>query len=223
MGFTDREKFHVSHWSGKKQRRWRNTKLRARAIVLLRNQLTIIRSVHTSIYIYIYTGKRTEWSPIRSVIIRLIIKSDDRQAWHRIETWRFAPLGTRRGALLRIGANGKIENRKKSMCNKTCQGTCISIQEGKIYLDSKRSRIYCTPFYFTREYITVVCSFYIILTKLYPYFKMELVSLFYLAILVIFKSSNVISNFLISVEGAITVQVSSGLTQVPGDPDELWR
>ena len=27
-----------------------------------------------------YTGKWTEWSPIRSVIIRLITKSDDRQA-----------------------------------------------------------------------------------------------------------------------------------------------
>ena len=49
------------------------------------------------------------------------------------------------------------------------------------------------------------------------------VSLFYFAILVIFKSSKVVSNFLISVEGAIAVQVSSGLTQVPGDPDELLR
>ena len=48
-----------------------------------------------SIYIYIYTyligrksmfyesisnGNRTEWSPIRSVIIRVITKSDDRAA-----------------------------------------------------------------------------------------------------------------------------------------------
>ena len=28
----------------------------------------------------INTGKRTEWSPIRSVIIRVITKSDDREA-----------------------------------------------------------------------------------------------------------------------------------------------
>ena len=28
----------------------------------------------------IYSGKRTEWSPIRSVIIRGITKSDDREA-----------------------------------------------------------------------------------------------------------------------------------------------
>ena len=32
------------------------------------------------IYIYICNGNRTEWSPIRSVIIRLITKSDDRAA-----------------------------------------------------------------------------------------------------------------------------------------------
>ena len=86
-------------------------------------------------------------------------------------------------------------------------------------MDPNRSRIYCSPFYFTREYI----RFYIFLTKLHPYFKME-VSLFYLAILVIFKSSKVVSSFLISIEGPITVQVSSGLTQpVPGGPDELLR
>ena len=29
---------------------------------------------------FIYTGKRTEWSPIRSVIIWVITKSDDQEA-----------------------------------------------------------------------------------------------------------------------------------------------
>ena len=47
--------------------------------------------------------------------------------------------------------------------------------------------------------------------------------MFYLAILVIFRSSNVVSSFLIYVEGPITIEVSSGLTQVPGDPDKLLR
>ena len=32
------------------------------------------------LHIFIYTGKRTEWSPIWSVIIRVITKSDDREA-----------------------------------------------------------------------------------------------------------------------------------------------
>ena len=36
MGFTDRERSRVSHWSGEKQRRWRDTTRRAGAIVLLR-------------------------------------------------------------------------------------------------------------------------------------------------------------------------------------------
>ena len=47
--------------------------------------------------------------------------------------------------------------------------------------------------------------------------------LIFWAILVIVKSSNVVSIFLIYVEGPITVEVSSGLTQVPGDPHKLLR
>ena len=77
-----------SRVSGKKQRRWRNTTLRARAIVLLRNQLInypIRAHINIYIYIYIYIGKRTEWSPIRSVIIRVITKSVDRKAVTLIE------------------------------------------------------------------------------------------------------------------------------------------
>ena len=34
----------------------------------------------TDIDIMIINGNRTEWSPIRSVIIRVITKSDDREA-----------------------------------------------------------------------------------------------------------------------------------------------
>ena len=39
----------------------------------------------------------------------------------------------------------------------------------------------------------------------------------------IFKSSKVVSIFLIYVEGSIKVEVSSGLTQVPCYPDKLWQ
>ena len=37
------------------------------------------------IYISISSGNRTEWSPIRSVIIRVITKSDDREVLLPIE------------------------------------------------------------------------------------------------------------------------------------------
>ena len=40
MGFTDREKFRVSHWSGEKQRRWRYTARRAIGLFLVTNQQT---------------------------------------------------------------------------------------------------------------------------------------------------------------------------------------
>ena len=42
--------------------------------------ITIVITVFINIFIVISNGNRTEWSPIRSVIIRAITKSDDRAA-----------------------------------------------------------------------------------------------------------------------------------------------
>ena len=62
-------------------------------VLYKRNRLTMINILHASdtdygpvvtngnsISVVICNGNRTEWSPIRSVIIRVITKSDDRAA-----------------------------------------------------------------------------------------------------------------------------------------------
>ena len=52
-------------------------------IVIIIIFIIIITIIIIIIIIIIGNGKRTEWSPIRSVIIRVITKSDDRAAWVR--------------------------------------------------------------------------------------------------------------------------------------------
>ena len=57
--------------------------------------------------------------------------------------------------MVRIGTNGKIENRKK---RKVCAIKVVYTRRENIFYP-KRSRIYRTPFYLTREYI----RFYLLL------------------------------------------------------------
>ena len=59
------------------------------------------RSSTTSISVIVCNGNRTEWSPIRSVIIRVITKSDDRAAGVRFvyHEYDYRPNWTKRSPI----------------------------------------------------------------------------------------------------------------------------